>query len=158
VLILTLISDWCISNERYHSMLPIVKEIFESILPQGIIDDICNEYISVIDNIGQMHQTIPAEDCLACHEAISLKSPWKAICVNGHRWERCSATLLTAATPKTNSCRECNKKYLTIEALSLPPDSLLDEDNVGKSDIMQSILKGLTHCIYCGNGLAKTFY
>jgi hypothetical protein len=65
-------------------------------------------------------------------------------------------TLLTAATPDTRSCIQCNQKTLTKEALNLTktPD---DESYAGskQSEIMSLLLDNIFICMYCGNRLRQ---
>ncbi|KAJ3247667.1 hypothetical protein HDU78_003473 [Chytriomyces hyalinus] len=173
-LMLTLLTDWCLSNhETVPATLKPIIQIFATLkhrCQDADIQALCDEYILKIrKTVASKNQNAEStelenqphleskEECLACRGAILFSSPWKAVCANGHAWDRCAVSLLTAATPKMRSCLGCNRK-------SISPLALYNEDEMEgvevdqqqeaqQSILMRGLLGYMNICIYCANRL-----
>ncbi|KAJ3405834.1 hypothetical protein HDU80_000738 [Chytriomyces hyalinus] len=173
-LMLTLLTDWCLSNhETVPATVKPIIQIFATLkhrCQDADIQALCDEYILKIrKTVASKNQNAEStelesqphleskEECLACRGAILFSSPWKAVCANGHAWDRCAVSLLTAATPKMRSCLGCNRK-------SISPLALYNEDEMEGVEVdqhqdaqlsilMRGLLGYMNICIYCANRL-----
>ncbi|KAI8615747.1 putative zinc-finger of transcription factor IIIC complex-domain-containing protein [Chytriomyces sp. MP71] len=159
---LTLLSDWCLANSTLMSAtLTAVAQIFATVKRHSAYADvhtICDEYLLKVRAAGSAAAAAESkEECLACRGAIVFMSPWKAVCANGHPWDRCAVSLLTAATPKTRSCLGCNRKSISPEALATGDETAADampvDGTVVESNLMKVLLESMAVCVYCGNQL-----
>ncbi|KAJ3057985.1 hypothetical protein HDU99_007025 [Rhizoclosmatium hyalinum] len=164
LLMLTLLSDHCLQNSAYMGeQIKQLVHVFATVKQRGAephIASICDEYLikfrTVIqggpgDPVGGMGES--KEQCLACGGAVVFVSPWKAICLNGHPWDRCAVSLLTAATPKTRSCLGCNRKTISPEALGDGEPEGGQGEGPTPSVVMKTLVQCMTVCLYCGNRL-----
>ncbi|KAK4055838.1 hypothetical protein OIO90_003093 [Microbotryomycetes sp. JL221] len=89
------------------------------------------------------------ESCPACTAPVALLNIRDAACPNGHKWERCSITFSLIASTDVRTCVSCERKALG----SLSPLSNTDASGQAeqiKHDVVNSILRAATCCLYCG--------
>ncbi|KAI9352612.1 putative zinc-finger of transcription factor IIIC complex-domain-containing protein [Obelidium mucronatum] len=160
LLMLTLVSDLCLQHTKF--MVDMLKQLVTIFLlvkqrnSEEHILSICDEYLLKTKAVLTGSAAVVGESkehCLACSGAIVFQSPWKAVCANGHPWDRCAVSLLTAATPKTRSCLGCNRKTISPEILGEDADESMDGKDQVESVIMKTLLTHITLCVYCGNRL-----
>ncbi|XP_011664733.1 uncharacterized protein LOC756837 isoform X1 [Strongylocentrotus purpuratus] len=105
-----LMSDWLVLNES-RSKAPITES--------GSVDgDAC-------------------ESCRLCGESIPLTSREDGSCHNGHRWKRCSFSLLLCQTLKPGSCAYCRTCYASKD----------ETDSTWLHSLLSS------HCLWCDGPL-----
>ncbi|KAJ3240811.1 hypothetical protein HDU81_002664 [Chytriomyces hyalinus] len=174
-LMLTLLTDWCLSNhESVPATLKPIIQIFATLkhrCQDADIQALCDEYILKIrKTVSSKKKSVPEstelesqphleskEECLACRGTILFSSPWKAVCANGHAWDRCAVSLLTAATPKMRSCLGCNRKSISPLALYSEDEmegvEVEQQQDAQQSILMRGMLGYMNSCIYCANRL-----
>ncbi|KAI8837939.1 putative zinc-finger of transcription factor IIIC complex-domain-containing protein [Chytriomyces cf. hyalinus JEL632] len=173
-LMLTLLTDWCLCNhESVPATLKPIIQIFATLkhrCQDADIQTLCDEYILKIrKTVSSKNQSAEStelenqphleskEECLACRGAILFSSPWKAVCANGHAWDRCAVSLLTAATPKMRSCLGCNRKSISPLALYSEDEmegvEVEQQQETQQSILMRGMLEYMNSCIYCANRL-----
>ncbi|ORZ06146.1 transcription factor IIIC subunit delta N-term-domain-containing protein [Lobosporangium transversale] len=88
------------------------------------------------------------ESCPACSSEVRLESQLHGICINGHRWQRCSVTLLLLADFHPRTCLRCRRKVLMV------PENKSDMTPCFAGSMAKSwlelVLRANSVCCFCG--------
>ncbi|KAI9451937.1 putative zinc-finger of transcription factor IIIC complex-domain-containing protein [Lactarius psammicola] len=163
-------------------ILFVLRVVIQCMLP-GTPQELSVEAQTLADKVTSSFPTSEGapggllEQCPACGVEIPLADTASAVCSNGHRWSRCSATSFILAGTMVRTCLGCARKAFLPAARSLhrserggdattgagastegtAEDPIIAEDldiEHRSGWLVQELLKAVRRCLFCGNNFA----